>query len=239
MKLHQYNLPDLVDYVGRLVKKIVEEKPDALLCIAAGETPRPVMAKLIEMKETGQIDFSRVRFVGLDEWLGVDLTCVGSCAQMLYDDFFNQLDIREDQIVLFNGKSQDISREIHKMDLLIDELGLDFILLGLGMNGHIGLNEPQSSPDKKTHLVALSETTKQVMVKYFDDDVMLTQGITLGFKQILAAQHVILMATGEKKSAIVQQVMDCDVTIDLPASQLKNAQHTCLFLIDNQVEYQI
>lgn len=225
------NAEELAEEVVSEITALIEAKPDALLCIAAGETPRPVMNRLIEYKKQGKVDFSRVRFIGLDEWIGVGRETVGSCAQMLYDDFFIPMDLREDQIMIFDGL-EEVEKQIMKMDRLSEELRIDFMLLGVGMNGHLGLNEPGEAIYEQTHVVELSEITKQVMTKYFDGKIKISQGITLGFKQFFDTKRVILMATGKRKASIVNKIISSEATSEVPASLMKESKENVSFFVD-------
>lgn len=223
--------------VGQLVEKIVKniteivvKKPEAVLCFACGETPRPVMNRLIQMKKSGEINFSKIKILGLDEWIGVGRETTGSCAQMLYDDFLIPMDFRPDQIHIFNGLAANLDLEVEQANQFIKDYGIDFVLLGIGMNGHIGLNEPGCDPMAKVNVISLSETTRKVMTKYFNDTIFLTQGITLGLSQLLKANHVVLMAVGERKAEIVKRVLNSDVTPDVPATVFKNKEKVCFFV---------
>ncbi len=233
MKVKRFeNVDNLVNRTVEEVKRILSEKPDAVFCFACGETPRPVMGKLIKMNREGEIDFSRARFVGLDEWIGVGRQTIGSCKQMLYDDFFTPLGLREDQITLFNGLSNDLQAEIRKINSLISDLGIDFILLGVGMNGHIGLNEPGCDTALEAHIVDLSEMTIKVMTKYFNKEMNLTKGISLGFAQLLRAKNIYLIATGKRKAIIVEKIINSSPTNVLPATLLKDSLYESNFYVD-------
>lgn len=224
---------ELVDRIVSTIKQVIKNKPDAVLCFACGETPRPVMNRLVELRNAGVVDFSRVRLLGLDEWIGVDRSTNGSCAQMLYDDFFTPMRFREDQISIFNGLSECLNNEISRMNQIVSELGIDFVLLGIGLNGHIGLNEPNFNPKRNANIVDLSEITQKVMTKYFDKSVHISKGITLGFKQLLKAKKIILMATGERKSEIVKEVVESEPSITIPATLLKERKDV-LFMVDKE-----
>ena len=233
MELKKFDSQDeLVEQIVKIVSDIISKKPDAVLCFACGETPRPVMDKLFEVRKNGEIDFSRVRLLGLDEWIGVGRGTVGSCSQMLYDDFFSPMKFRTDQINIFDGLSKNLDVDIKNINQIVEELGIDFVLLGIGMNGHIGLNEPGFNPDEKAHVVELSDMTKKVMAKYFDQKINLQQGITLGFSQLLSAQKIILMATGERKAKIVKEIINSEPNNSLPASMFKQSEHESFFFID-------
>lgn len=206
------------------VIRLVSSKPHAVLCFACGETPRPVMTKLAQLSNDGKIDFSNVQILGLDEWVGVGRETKGSCAQMLYDDWFTGMNFRYDQIHIFNGRAENLDLEVARANDFFDRYGIDFLLLGVGMNGHIGLNEPGFNPDQNANIVSLSETTQRVMLKYFATDVNLTQGITLGFKQLLQAKQTIVMVTGERKAEISKKIATTEPTNLLPATLLKNSK---------------
>ena len=211
---------------------MVNAKPDAVLCLACGETPQPVMDRLVKARNEGRADFSRIRLLGLDEWIGVGRQAMGSCAQMLYDDFFTPMALRQDQISIFNGLSENLNDEIKKANRIVEELGIDFTLLGIGMNGHIGLNEPGFNPALNASIVSLSDITKIVMTKYFGGKSGLSEGITLGFAQLLNARKIVLMATGERKAKIVKQIIDSSPNNQLPASLLKISAHQTEFYLD-------
>lgn len=235
MQLIQFTgTSNLTEKAVELICQIVKEKPDATLCFACGETPRPVMNGLIQCHEKGSVDFSRVTLIGLDEWIGVGRETKGSCAQMLYDDFFTPMGFKEDQITIFNGLSANLSDDIEKINDLVEKKGIDFLLLGIGMNGHIGLNEPGEDPNQNAHLVNLSATTKKVMSKYFSEEIAIEKGITLGFSQLLNAKTIIMIATGERKAKIVKQIIEQKPNPQLPASLLKLSKNESLFFIDKE-----
>jgi 6-phosphogluconolactonase/glucosamine-6-phosphate isomerase/deaminase len=103
------------------------------------------------------------------------------------------------------------------------------ILLGMGMNGHLGLNEPGASWDLNSHIIRLDETTRKVGQKYFSRETELTSGITVGMKQILTARTIILQVNGSRKAGVVNSLMNRSVSLDFPASALK--QHSNAYLL--------
>ncbi|WP_088810687.1 MULTISPECIES: glucosamine-6-phosphate deaminase [unclassified Listeria] len=218
--------------ISNQIESLLQEKPDALICIAGGDTPLKTMAELVRRNKNGQIDFSKAYFVGLDEWVGLGHETKGSCRQTLYDYFYDQLEnINPDHICFFDGKAKNLAVECKRIDHFIDERGgIDFILLGIGMNGHIGFNEPGVPVDVNAHVVELDDVTKKVMSKYFDQDLPLTNGISLGMKQIKQAKEIIVAATGSKKAEIVELTMNSEPTANIPATLLKNATSTQFFV---------
>ncbi|CAC96107.1 glucosamine-6-phosphate deaminase [Listeria innocua] len=218
----------VAETVSQRIIELVKAKPASLICIAGGDTPLLTIEALIKASQAGEVDFSQTQFVGLDEWVGLGRETKGSCIQTLYDAFFDRLEnVSGDQICFFDGKAKDLAAECARVDAFIDERGgMDFILLGIGLNGHIGFNEPFVPVDVNCHVVELDEVTKRVMSKYFDTDLPLTHGISLGMKQILAAKEIYLVATGAKKVDIVKQVIEKAPTVAIPATLVKEANTT-------------
>ncbi|WP_271001640.1 glucosamine-6-phosphate deaminase [Listeria seeligeri] len=218
--------PQIVaETISQKIIEIVKEKPTSLICIAGGDTPLLTIEALIKANQAGEVDFSKTQFVGLDEWVGLGRETKGSCIQTLYDAFFDRLEnVSSDQICFFDGQTADFEAECARVDAIIEASGgIDFILLGIGLNGHIGFNEPFVPVDVNCHVVELDNVTKRVMSKYFDTDLPLTHGISLGMQQILTAKEIYLVATGEKKAEIVQQVIEKEPTVSIPATLVKQA----------------
>ncbi|MBF2641535.1 glucosamine-6-phosphate deaminase [Listeria seeligeri] len=218
--------PQIVaETISQKIIESVKEKPTSLICIAGGDTPLLTIEALIKANQAGEVDFSKTRFVGLDEWVGLGRETKGSCIQTLYDAFFDRLEnVSSDQICFFDGQTADFEAECARVDAFIEACGgIDFILLGIGLNGHIGFNEPFVPVDVNCHVVELDNVTKRVMSKYFDTDLPLTHGISLGMQQILTAKEIYLVATGEKKAEIVQQVIEKEPTVSIPATLVKQA----------------
>jgi glucosamine-6-phosphate isomerase len=186
------------------------------------------------MARSGKLDLSQCRFVGLDEWIGMDKTMEGSCQHYIYSNFFNPLNIAEERITVFNARATDPEKECRRMDNFIFSNGtIDLALVGVGVNGHIGLNEPGTSFDLYCHHAELEETTKQVAQKYFTEDKILTRGITLGLKHILESKTVVVVANGAKKTGIIKKIIHGPVTEYVPGSALQ--KHTsCHFFLDQE-----
>ncbi|MEM1483497.1 glucosamine-6-phosphate deaminase [Oscillospiraceae bacterium PP1C4] len=215
------------DFVADEIVKIITAKPTALLCLAAGHSSLPVFERLIDATKKGSADFSHVRFVGLDEWLDVDSDCEGACGSFLTRSLFTPIGIGHHQICLFNPRTPDTAAECARVETYIAQCGgIDYILLGMGMNGHLALNEPGDSFENGAHEVKLSQTTKEIAPKYFPAGIPpLERGITLGIKNILAAKVLHLTIFGAHKKGVVQQLMNNPVSEDFPASVLKNCDH--------------
>lgn len=220
------------EYVVAAIETIVAGKPDALLCLAAGHSSLPVFAHLIEAAEQKRICFDRVSFVGLDEWLGVSAKADGSCASFLHKNLFDPLHICPEQICLFNGTATDPVAECARIEDYIEHRGgIDYILLGMGMNGHLALNEPGDSFRNGAHITDLDATTKSVAPKYFSADMPpLEHGITLGIQNIIKSSLIHLTVFGEHKKSAVGKLFTTEIHNDFPASILKNCEHAVLIL---------
>lgn len=213
-----------------IVKEVLDEKPDALLCFPAGMSVASTCAKLKEMQDAGEIDFSKAKFVALDEWLDLEDESE-NCSAFLHKHLYDPLGIRPDQLNLFNTHAEDFEAECKRIDEYIFSNGhIDLMLLGVGMNGHLGLNEPGDCFMDYAKVVNLSETTMSVGQKYFKDGMKLSRGITLGVHHIYETKRVILQICGEHKQDIVRKIYTTRPTEDLPATALFLIGGACVIM---------
>jgi len=213
------------------IAEVINGKPDSLLCFPAGETSVGTFKHLIELNKIGKVSFKKCRIVGLDEWANIGDMKSENCFSFLKKHFFDHIDYSPENLCFFNGESSDLEKECHKTDNFIKKYGpIDMILLGAGMNGHLGLNEPGTSFDLYSHIVNLDETTKTVGQKYFSGKVTLTKGITLGMKYIMEARMVILQLNGKRKTEVVKRLIEGNVSSAFPASAIKNHLNSYLLL---------
>jgi glucosamine-6-phosphate deaminase len=220
MNLHTY--PDyerLSQATAQLVADIVNNKPQAVLCMASGDSPRRTFQLLVQMAQTGQVNFGQCQFVGLDEWVGVPRSNPGSCYHLVNHEFFEPLNIAPERIHFFDGLATNLPAECQRIDEAIAQLGgLDLMLVGVGLNGHIALNEPHTPWHLYAHVGALDPITVSVGQKYFNSETPLSQGITLGLRYLQEAQHAVLIASGSRKAPVLAQALQGDVSEAFPAS---------------------
>lgn len=210
---------ELSQHTAEHIADLINRQPDALLCVASGDTPIETYHRFVALAQAGRVDVSRCTFVGLDEWVGFGPDDVGSCSYYIFRDLFRPLNLRPDQIYVFDAKVNNLAAECAKIDAVIDQHGgLDLLLVGMGMNGHIALNEPGTPFTNGCHVVELAESTKTVGQKYFDKETPLTRGITLGLRHLTQAREVILLVSGEKKAPVLRDALTGPVTEQLPAS---------------------
>lgn len=223
MTFHQFPTHEsLSQYTAEHIAAIINQKPDAIVCLASGDTPIETYHRFVALANSGRVDVSQCTFVGLDEWVGFGPNDVGSCSYYVFRDLFTPLKLRPDQIHTFDAKATDLAAECTRIDALIDARGgLDLLLVGMGMNGHIALNEPGTPFDLGCHVAELAESTKTVGQKYFEKETTLTQGITLGLRHLTQAKEVILLVSGAKKAPTLRDALRGPISEQLPASILQ------------------
>jgi glucosamine-6-phosphate isomerase len=212
----------------------LKRRPDLLLCIASGDTPTGTLKNLVRESQSGKADFSQAHFVGLDEWVGMDKSINGSCQHYIYSHFFDPLKISKDKIAFFDATSSDLASECKAIDQFLEIHGpIDLLIVGVGVNGHIGLNEPGTSFNTKCHVSQLAESTKAGAKKYFDDLKVLQKGITLGITHLMNAKTIVVIANGSKKANTIQQIIEGPITEMVPGSILQK-HPDCYFFLDSE-----
>ncbi len=204
---------------ANLVIDYIHKRPSALVCLASGHTPIGVFQELQKAVQQNQVDLSKCTFLSLDEWVNIDPSDPGSCLSMLQKDCFEPLGIGENQVEFFNVSVPDLQKECDRINTLIESRGgLDIMLVGVGTNGHIGMNEPGTSFNSYAHISELAEETKSVGQKYFQKNTSLSLGITLGLNHLREAKLPIVMANGTKKAAIIAKGLQGIATEEIPLS---------------------
>ena len=212
----------------------IRNKPASLVSLPSGDTPTGIFRILVDDVREGKLDISNCHFVGLDEWAGLSAGDDGSCRHYMDEHFFLPLAVDADRIHFFDGAAPDLEEECRKIDQFVREKeGIDLMMVGLGMNGHIGLNEPGVDFNLYSHLSELAEDTKEVAKKYFRKAVSLTYGITLGPRHLLEAKVAVLIASGSGKAVSVASTIEGEVTPDLPASIFQRHQNAYVYLDKN------
>ena len=213
------------------VSDLVRNKIHPLICPASGDSPAGLYKEMVTACRDNKINFADWNFVGLDEWVGMNETDNGSCRYHLNQQLFEPLKIQPQKICFFNGRAGDLDGECSKVEEFIERNGgIDVAIIGIGLNGHIGMNEPGTSPQSRSHIAAIDPITQQVGQKYFTEAKQLTTGLTLGIANILAAKNVILLVGGKHKASIIKQALEGEPTIDLPASLLQKHPSFFVFL---------
>ncbi|MBQ4155213.1 MAG: glucosamine-6-phosphate deaminase [Clostridia bacterium] len=214
---------ELSKKAAELIAAQILVKPNCVLGLATGSSPVGAYKELIKKNNEGVIDFSTVTSVNLDEYVGLDGTNDQSYRYFMNDNLFNHVNIDINKTYVPNGCADDLKKEGEAYDKLIKDLGgIDLQLLGIGLDGHIGFNEPDEVFVKETHEVVLDESTIEANARFFDDinDVPKT-AITMGMMSIMQAKKVLLVANGQAKKEIVEKAFFGPVDPKVPASILQ------------------
>lgn len=235
MKIEVYeNYEALSEAAAEVMVLAIKQKPNAVICFASGHTPLLACRLFVKKIKKQSINISAVSFLGLDEWVGVAPDNEGSCHYFLYNTIFNPLNLQSNQIHVFNALANDLTEECKKMDTVIaGKGGIDLMIVGIGMNGHIGFNEPGVSFSNYSHVIELDETTIAVGQKYFSSSTVLSKGITIGMHHLMDAQQVLLMANGNKKAVIIKQAIEEKVSEHLPATIMQTHRNG-IIMVDQE-----
>ncbi|MGD6961003.1 6-phosphogluconolactonase [Fictibacillus phosphorivorans] len=218
----------ITNQIAKEMKNYLLNGENPVFCLASGTTPEKSYRQFA--KETKDIPrLKDLRIVSLDEWVGIERTSEGSCFQMLNKDLFSPLELRDSQIEFFNGTELDLEKECLRIDWFIENNPITFSLMGVGMNGHIGLNEPGCPALNHSCVVDLSEETKTVAQKYFNQPTSLDKGITLGLGQIIKSKRVLVVMTGKRKAEIAKAII-MNPKAQLPAQVLLGHDHIDFYL---------
>lgn len=220
IKASNYN--EMSRCAANIIAAQITLKPDSVLGLATGSTPIGTYKLLVESYQQGNLDFSKVKSVNLDEYCGLDGSHDQSYRYFMNTNLFNHVNIDMANTNVPNGIATDLEQECKRYDRLLEELGgVDLQLLGIGHNGHIGFNEPNEFFDKTTHVVDLKQSTIDANSRFFEkiEDVP-KRAITMGIKSIMSAKKVLLVAGADKKD-IIERALFGPITPQVPASVLQ------------------
>ncbi|WP_050698200.1 glucosamine-6-phosphate deaminase [Anaeromassilibacillus senegalensis] len=208
---------------ANLISAQVILKPDSVLGLATGSTPLGVYSQLIDWYEKGDVDFTKVRSVNLDEYCGLAPEHEQSYHYYMKENFFKHINIQMVNTHVPDGLAKDVTAEGHRYDKLIDSLGgIDLQLLGIGNTGHIGFNEPSESFIKETHRVTLKQKTIDANARFFaSKEEVPRYAVTMGIGAIMGAKKVLLVANGAGKAEILYESLFGPITPEVPASILQ------------------
>ena len=207
------------------------QKPDSVLGLATGSTPIPTYQALIELSKKGLIDFSRARTFNLDEYVGLAPNHPCAYRRFMDEQLFEHIPIDSRNTHVPSGLG-DASENARAYDRMIEAAGgIDLQLLGIGLNGHIGFNEPAEDYTWGTHVVKLTQSTLEANARWFDDPAQMPlEAISLGIGGIMEAKRVLMLATGRDKAEAVARAALGPVSPDSPASILRFHQNAQLML---------
>ncbi len=219
---------------ANIISAQVIMKPDCVLGLATGSTPIGTYEQLIRRYEKGDLDFSQVHSINLDEYRGLSPENDQSYRYFMNTHLFDKINIDKKNTYVPDGLEPDKEKACRDYEEIIHAHGgVDLQILGLGHNGHIGFNEPGSVFEKETHCVALTENTRQANARFFASmDEVPTEAYTMGIKSIMQAKKIMVIVSGESKREIVKKAFHGPITPEVPASVLQ--LHSDVILVGDE-----
>lgn len=220
------NYQDMSRKAANIISAQMIMKPDSVLGLATGSSPVGIYEQLVEWYKKGDLDFSKITTVNLDEYKGLNRENDQSYYYFMHQHLFDHVNVRPECTHVPDGTEPDSQKECKRYEELVDSLGgADLQLLGLGHNGHIGFNEPAPIFEKATHCVDLTESTIEANKRFFASaDEVPRQAYTMGIGTIMKAKKILVVVSGEDKAEIVAKAFYGDVTPEVPASILQMHQ---------------
>ena len=214
---------ELSKVAAKEMAEVIKHNNKSILGLATGGSPVGMYKELINMNKNGEIDFSNITTVNLDEYIGLSGEHPQSYRYFMNENLFNHINIDKNKTYVPNGLAKDIEKECTSYDNKIEELGgIDVQLLGVGNNGHIAFNEPSETLLARTHLTDLKEDTIEANSRFFDSiDEVPKKAITMGLGQIMKAKKIILIASGEGKAEVVKAMVSGKISTDIPVTMLQ------------------
>jgi 6-phosphogluconolactonase/glucosamine-6-phosphate isomerase/deaminase len=208
-----------VEGVASFWRDRLRANPRLKMCLPSGHTPNKIYAAMGRAVAEGKVSFAEAEIFALDDFGGLAAEDPGRCANMLRRYLLDFIDLREERFHPIDTTSPNLEQVCRDYEATIGT-GFDLTLLGLGLNGHLGLNEPGSAPDSLTRRVEMHPTTISASSSYLTHAQLPTWGVAVGLKQLLASKEVWLLANGPAKAAIVHGALTSPIDASLPASFL-------------------
>ncbi len=214
------NYASMSDGAADMLVGELKKKKELIVCSATGGSPLGLYDRLAKVYQHEADIFTRMKIVKLDEWGGIPMDDINSCHSYLQENVLKPLKVSSDRFVEFNSEADNVTEECQRVQDIIEEVGpIDFCILGLGKNGHLGFNEPASFLQRDCHIAKLASTTVQhTMVQTMSKTP--TFGMTVGLNDILASRKILLLITGSEKQDAIRRLMTKEITTQLPASFL-------------------
>lgn len=221
--IHAKSYEDLSCEAANIISAQITQKSNSVFGFATGSTPIGTYEQLVQRYKKGELDFSGITAVNLDEYVGLSEDHEQSYRYFMNTRLYDHINIDKSHTFVPIGTAQDIDNECLRYEELINSLGgIDLQLLGIGHNGHIGFNEPNTCFSTTTHCVKLKDTTIKANSRFFASEAQVpTHAITMGIKTIMQAKKILLIASGAEKADIMQKTLYGPVMPSVPASILQ------------------
>jgi glucosamine-6-phosphate deaminase len=204
--------------------------PRLRMCLPAGRTPQPIYDGMANEVATHRVSFADAEIFLLDEYGGLVPDHPARCARMLERDLVTRIDLPPQRFVALDPDATDLGAMCSAIERRIADRPFDLTLLGIGPNGHVGMNEPGSAIDSPTRRVDLAPATRQSAASYFGGAVVPTWGVTIGIGALRQSAEVWLLASGPPKADMVRRIVRGPVSAAVPATLLREHPHCRLFV---------
>jgi len=206
-----------------LALRQLARKKSSVLGLATGNTPIGFYRELVKANHRGDVSFRNVKTFNLDEFAGLDDTDRGSLFYYMRKHLFDKADLQPKNINMIDGRAKNLKAECHRFDQAIKKAGgIDWQLLGIGGNGHIGWNEPGTSFKSRTHPLDLTIKSRRAQAENFKSiKEVPKQGLTMGIGTIMEAKQIVLLADGQEKARIVREALRGRIRQRVPATALQ------------------
>jgi len=217
------NKEQIAQEAFKVLKSLIDKKPDAVLGLATGSSPIGLYENLIKAYNESQLSFKDVKTVNLDEYVGIDENHSQSYQTFMREHLFDHIDIQLKNTFIPNGNAEDLNKECARYESMLESMHVDLQVLGIGSNAHIGFNEPNTPFNSTTHVVNLAQQTREDNARFFDSiDEVPKQAITMGISSILKAKKILLLASSIDKANAIKQMIQGPINEQVPASVLQN-----------------
>lgn len=221
----------LSQHTAEIMLHTLQQNPKAVFCVATGDSPKLAYQYFIEKVKSTRTDHTALSLVALDEWIGIPPDNEGSCYWFLHHFLIRPLGLQSSQVNLFNALASNREEECRKADAFIESKGgIDMMVVGVGMNGHIGFNEPGAELNQTSHVAELAPITRSVGQKYFKGKMELEYGFTLGLKQVMESRTLLMLASGDKKADIMRLAIEGTSSVQCPASLVQQHKQGLVLL---------
>ncbi|WP_221565403.1 glucosamine-6-phosphate deaminase [Alkalihalobacillus sp. TS-13] len=216
----------------------IKRNPELVLGVATGGTPAGTYEHLVDKVLNEKLDLSKVTTVNLDEYVGLARDHEESYWRYIYEHLYEPLNLLPDRALVPDGLSEDLQAECLRYEKVIEQAdGVDLQILGVGRNGHIGFNEPGTSFESKTHVVDLTESTREANARFFErKEEVPTQAITVGISTIMKSRSILLLASGPEKSEAVHALLSGRIDQNWPVTVLNEHPSVTLIVTKDALE---
>jgi glucosamine-6-phosphate deaminase len=228
------NYTELSKRGSELLINEISKKPKITIGFATGVTPLGMYKKIVKSYKKKKVDFSKVTSFNLDEYYSIKKTDKNSFSYYMFHNLFNKVNIKKQNINLLNGETVDPEKECINYEKKIENNPIDIQILGIGVNGHIGFNEPGSSLNSKTRMIKLTKETIKINSRSFKNKLDIPQhALTMGISTIMRSKKIILLASGLDKAKAVKCLVKGPISSDCPVSFLKKHRNIIVILDKN------